>query len=148
MSDAVLDDQSACDGCTGCAMRCTAGILVTRAEYQALRAALCDAPAERRRAVLTQAKTRRWGEDDDATYRACLFIDMVTQRCLIYPARPAICRQFGRVRHLPCPLGRVPADLPAEPLGETRPLDDWLAADGLADPAALLACYEPGRVER
>jgi len=134
----MIDTPAPCDGCTGCALRCTAGIPVTRAEYLAIRRALQDVPAAPRRAVLCQPKDAPWS--DGVSYRACLLLDVATQRCLVYPARPRICRLFGRVRHLPCPLGRVPADLEAPPWpAGTRPLDDWLAADGLSDPARLAA---------
>jgi len=54
--------------------------------------------------VLDQEKRVPWFEDIDV--EACLFRDVTRGGCIAYPARPLICRLFGRVEWLPCPLGR------------------------------------------
>ena len=41
----------------------------------------------------------------------CRFRDSEAGRCLIYAVRPLICRLFGLVEWLPCPLGRLDAVL-------------------------------------
>lgn len=38
----------------------------------------------------------------------CPFKDPRASSCVIYPVRPLICRLFGIVECLPCPIGRVP----------------------------------------
>lgn len=54
--------------------------------------------------VLEQDKTVAWFED--ITVQGCLFCDVVRGSCLVYPVRPLVCRLFGRVEWLPCPLGK------------------------------------------
>lgn len=52
--------------------------------------------------VLEQEKRVPWFEDIET--EMCLFYDVTKHRCIAYPARPLICRLFGRVEWLPCPL--------------------------------------------
>ena len=84
--------------------------------------------------VLSQSKEQPWFEE--VTYTACLFLDMDSHFCLIYPARPLICRLFGRIRHLPCPLELAPLDLHHEHLLEMyteqplRTFQEWMVAHG------------------
>jgi|GEM_PF-3457022 Fe-S-cluster containining protein len=33
----------------------------------------------------------------------CVFLDRETKKCVIYPHRPPVCRQYGRIPALPCP---------------------------------------------
>ncbi|MHB9132037.1 MAG: YkgJ family cysteine cluster protein [Armatimonadota bacterium] len=105
----MSDWDTVCDGCTGCAMRCTDNIRLSEFEYTRIIEELHALDPRTARRVLEQSKTRIWFEE--TTYTACLFHDVDSGFCLIYPARPLVCRVFGRVRHLPCPENKVPADL-------------------------------------
>jgi hypothetical protein len=104
----LLPDQRVCDGCTQCRHRCTAGIPLTRAEYSAISDFLTTLPPERRDRILSQSKRTPWpGASDGETYEACRFLDVETGLCLVYPVRPLVCRLFGYVVWLPCPIGAV-----------------------------------------
>lgn len=107
----MADQDSPCYGCVGCSMRCTAGVRMSEFEFLRIVETLRSLDPDEVHRVLSQAKETHWFEG--TYYTACLFLDLPTQLCLIYPARPLICRLFGTVRHLPCPLGRIPADLDA-----------------------------------
>jgi uncharacterized protein len=104
-------DQSPCNGCDHCGTRCTAGIQVLRSEYEAVRAELARLPAKEVERVLRQEK-RQPIPGTAETYVACEFRDVVRGRCLIYPARPMICRLFGHVEWLPCPIAKVEEVVP------------------------------------
>jgi len=104
-------DQSPCDGCDECGTRCTAGVPMTAWEYRAIEAELARLPKEEVAAVLAQEK-RLPIPGTEETYLACPFRDVERRRCLIYPVRPTICRLFGHVEWLPCPIARVPASVP------------------------------------
>jgi len=93
-----------CDGCHECGLRCTAGIQMAEDEFERIVEHLKTCDPTRALRVLGQSKTVQWFED--ITVEACLFYDVTGRRCLIYPARPLICRLFGRVEWLPCPIGR------------------------------------------
>jgi ferredoxin len=128
-------DQSPCDGCDECGTRCTAGIQVLQSEYEAARAELARLPVEEVGRVLGQEK-RQPIPGTEETYVACEFRDVDRGRCLIYPARPLICRLFGHVEWLPCPIFKVEKIVPdavslmqsyaAEP---RKTFADWAAAE-------------------
>jgi hypothetical protein len=101
-----------CDGCTACALRCTDGIKISESEFFRILDELRAGDLRQARRVLEQEKDVPWFEG--ISYRACLFLDRHTNLCLIYPARPLVCRLFGRVPHLPCPTEKVPSDLDAD----------------------------------
>ncbi|HEY3268119.1 MAG TPA: YkgJ family cysteine cluster protein [Armatimonadota bacterium] len=130
-------DQSPCDGCTDCRHRCTAGIALTRAEYQAIRDLLPTLDPSLRQRVLAQNHTQPWpGSDGGETYEACGFLDLSNGLCLIYAARPLICRLFGHVEWLPCPIEKVRAHWPggraaliARTAEETRTYEEWNALE-------------------
>lgn len=146
------DATDICDGCTLCAMRCTDGIAMSEFEFLRVVEALRALPLRRVLKILEQEKRRPWFED--ISYTACLFLDVETDLCLIYPARPLICRLFGRVPHLPCPIELAPADLDparmldaytAQPL---RTFQAWMAAQHVFNFADLLELeIEPDRYE-
>jgi len=126
-------DQRPCDGCDGCGARCTAGIEILEAEFHAIQEALNRLPAAERERVLGQEK-RVTVPGTDYAYTACRFRDVERGRCLVYAARPLICRLFGHVEWLPCPIGKVPAPVAGGvPLMQTygrEPLktyEEWLA---------------------
>ena len=126
-------DQSPCNGCTGCMHRCTAGIALTRAEYEGIQARLQRVPLAERLRVLGQDKIQPWpGDSCGATYTACRFLDLNSGRCLVYEARPLICRLFGHVEWLPCPIGVIKAKWDGGPNAmraraaiETRTWEEW-----------------------
>lgn len=109
-------DQSPCNGCTACRHRCTAGIPLTRPEYDAIRDHLGRMDSVLRDKVLSQEKELPWpGADGEATYTACHFFDTDTGLCAVYPARPLVCRLFGHVEWLPCPIGKIEKSWPGGP---------------------------------
>lgn len=99
-------DQRACDGCDECGTRCTGGIRILQSEFEALRAELQRLPQAEVARVLGQTKELPI-PGTDVTYTACQFRDVERGRCLVYRARPLICRLFGHVEWLPCPIARV-----------------------------------------
>jgi Fe-S-cluster containining protein len=133
-------DQSPCNGCDHCGTRCTAGITVLRSEYEAVRAELARLPADEVARVLAQEK-RQPIPGTEETYVACEFRDVEWRRCLVYPARPMICRLFGHVEWLPCPISKVEIVVPgAVPLMQfyaaepRKTFAEWAAEDDLAWP--------------
>jgi hypothetical protein len=132
-----------CEDCHECSMRCTDGITLTRQEFDQIVAYLHTVDFTKARRVLEQEKRVPWFED---IYReCCLFMDVVKQECLIYQARPLICRLFGRVEWLPCPLGRPVGQL-HDGLGMInayaceirKTFPQWQMETGLYDLHALL----------
>jgi Fe-S-cluster containining protein len=102
-------DLRSCHGCDECGTRCVEGIGITQEEFTALVDYLEAQPPEEVRRVLGQDKEFPWGS---GTVRACLFRDTERRNCFVYPVRPLICRLFGFVAWLPCPLGEVAQVLP------------------------------------
>ena len=90
-----------CDRCYECGLRCTAGVQMTRAEYDGILAHLRTEDPRLVARVLEQDKTVVWFEEIET--EACLFYDVPKRQCIVYPARPLICRLFGHVEWLPCP---------------------------------------------
>lgn len=109
MEGAPALDQTPCNGCTRCRHRCTAGIPITRSEYEAIRDHLKSLPPRERDAVLGQNKQCPWPGSPGHAYTACRFFDTRSGLCLVYPARPLVCRLFGHVEWLPCPIGKTGA---------------------------------------
>ena len=104
-------DQSPCDGCDACGTRCTAGVPMLESEYQAIEAELASLPPADVSCVLGQQKQQAIPGTEES-YTACRFRDVEQGRCLIYRARPAICRMFGHVEWLPCPIARIERPIP------------------------------------
>ncbi len=44
-----------------------------------------------------------WGISPETADGKCVFLNRETGRCVIYPHRPKICREYGQVEKLPCP---------------------------------------------
>ncbi len=91
-----------CDGCDGCGAKCAGDVPMAREEYERIRARAPDVgpgPVPRRGPFAAP----------------CRFRDEEARRCGIYPVRPLICRLFGLVEWLPCPLGRWPVRVPEGP---------------------------------
>src|SRR5688500_7892697 len=106
LSFAGAIDQSPCNGCDHCGTRCTAGVRILRSEFDAIEAELARLPEAEVGRVLGQEKQVTVPGTDYA-YTACLFRDVENNRCFIYSARPVICRLFGHVEWLPCPIEKV-----------------------------------------
>lgn len=113
-------DQTPCNGCDECGARCTTGVPMTRGEYRALRTYVNSPEGAEARRVERLPRDVPYPGGDDAlsatdpalleewpTYTACRFRDTELGRCTVYPVRPLVCRLFGHVEWLPCPIGRV-----------------------------------------
>ena len=100
---------SVCNGCDQCGLRCAAGVPASRSEWETLQvylAGLSEAERAAIRQVEAQDKTVDLG--DEVTVEMCRYRDMEAGRCVVYPARPLICRLLGHVEWLPCPIEKVP----------------------------------------
>lgn len=95
-------DDNPCHGCHECGLRCSAGIQMAREEFERILAHLRASDPHQVTRVLEQDKTVVWFED--ITTEMCLFYDVARRRCIVHPVRPLVCRLFGRVEWLPCPL--------------------------------------------
>jgi hypothetical protein len=132
------DAVDPCDGCHECGLRCTAGIHMTHPEFARIADHLRSIGPHDALRVIEQSKQVQWFED--AFHEACLFYDLTRRRCLIYPVRPLICRLFGRVEWLPCPIGKP---LPMLHRGleiiqtyaseKRATFAEWCMADGIFD---------------
>ena len=132
-----------CDGCHECGLRCTSGIQMGKGEFEQIVACLREQDPWQVRRVLEQEKRIVWFEDIET--EQCLFYDVPKRRCIVYPARPLICRLFGRVEWLPCPLGK-PLPLLHDGVGVIRAyagerratFPEWCTEEGLFDLSKLL----------
>jgi putative zinc- or iron-chelating protein len=79
---------------------------VLQSEYRAIEGELRRLPPSEVERVLGQDK-RVPIPGSEEHYTACRFRDVERGRCLIYRARPAICRMFGHVEWLPCPIFKI-----------------------------------------
>jgi Fe-S-cluster containining protein len=102
-------ELSACDGCDDCGGRCIAGFVVARSEWEAVVSYLAEQPPAEVSRVRAQDKKQPWpgAEELGVEVEYCRFRDLENGRCSIYPVRPAVCRLFGHVEWLPCPIERV-----------------------------------------
>lgn len=102
-------EMAKCNGCDGCGGRCIEGFTVTRAEFAAIQGYLGTLPPEEVARVAAQEKVIAWpgAEETGATVTVCRYRDRENDRCLVYPARPTICRLFGHTHWLPCPIEKV-----------------------------------------
>jgi hypothetical protein len=130
--------ENPCDGCHECGLRCTSGVQMTEPEFRRIVKHLRTLDIRQVMRVMDQEKMVVWFEDVET--EACLFYDVPKQRCMIYPVRPFICRLFGRVEWLPCPLEKpVPQirngiELLLDYAGEERAtFPEWCAALGHYD---------------
>ncbi len=132
------NEDNPCDGCHECGLRCMAGIQMTQQEFGQIVKCLQSQDAKQIRRVLDQDKRVVWFEDIET--EQCLFYDVTKRRCIVYPARPLICRLFGRVEWLPCPVER-PVPMLSDGLGviqayateKRATFAEWCAEEGLFD---------------
>ena len=100
---------SVCNGCDQCGLRCAAGVPASRDEWDALQAYLAGLPeAERAEIRRVEAQDKTVDLGDEVTVEMCRYRDMEAGGCVVYPARPLICRLLGHVEWLPCPIEKVP----------------------------------------
>ncbi|HCA46087.1 MAG TPA: hypothetical protein DEP45_01650 [Armatimonadetes bacterium] len=92
-----------CCGCDGCAARCMGGLAITRSEFEAI--------CEYFGGPMFMPAARAY----QCMGAPCEFKERSSPRCIIYPVRPLICRLFGIVEWLPCPMGTVPTLVPDGP---------------------------------
>jgi hypothetical protein len=57
--------------------------------------------------VARQDKTVDLG--DGVSVKMCRYRDMEIGRCVVYPARPLVCRLLGHVEWMPCPIDKIPS---------------------------------------
>ncbi|MCC2672799.1 MAG: putative Fe-S-cluster oxidoreductase [Armatimonadetes bacterium] len=107
-SFAAAIDQAVCNGCDECGARCTAGVPMLRPEFEAIQAYVAGPDGADARAVELQDKQVPYPGAEEYHYTACRFRDVERGRCSIYPVRPVVCRLFGHVEWLPCPIQKVP----------------------------------------
>jgi Fe-S-cluster containining protein len=120
-------DQSPCDGCDECGARCIAGVPLLRAEFLAIQEFRSGPEGAEVARVEREEKRTLYPGAEDVYYTACRFRDHGAAapeghertpgapgagRCAIYPVRPLICRLFGHVEWLPCPIQKVPGPTP------------------------------------
>ena len=94
--DSLPNDE--CDGCDGCGEKCAGDIPMARWEFEQVQSVLD------RRGVEASAPVAAAAAGPFAP--PCRFRDVEVGRCRIYPVRPLVCRLFGLVAWLPCPLER------------------------------------------
>lgn len=133
-------DQSPCHGCDGCGARCVSGFQISLIEFRRIQEFLATPQGATARGVESYPNVQPYPGDDTAgaTFVACRFRDTERDNCAIYPVRPLICRLFGHVEWLPCPIERVerndPGGVDAMRLyaGLTlRTYEEWLDEDGI-----------------
>jgi len=117
-----------CDGCAACARRCAGDLRITGTEFEAIGAYLDGGgwfPNVRTHAGMVAP---------------CEFQRPNDAWCLVYGVRPLICRLFGLVEWLPCPVGRQPGAVPdglriiaAYAQFERRTWRQWLRAGADTD---------------
>lgn len=105
-------DQSVCDGCDECGARCTTGVPMLESEFAALQEFLASPEGEDARRIALLDKQVPYPGAEEYHYTACRFRDVERGRCSVYPVRPLICRLFGHVGWLPCPIEKVPQATP------------------------------------
>jgi Fe-S-cluster containining protein len=98
-----------CSGCDKCGLRCANDVPCSAeewAELQAYIAAMTPEDKQELERVMAQDKTVDLG--DEVTVELCQYRDMEAGRCMVYPARPLVCRLLGHVEWMPCPIEAVP----------------------------------------
>ncbi len=101
-------DLSVCSGCDACGLRCAAGVPASEDEWEALQEYIGGLD-EQRREHLTRVEQQDKSVDlgDGVTVQMCRYRDMDANRCVVYPARPLVCRLLGHVEWMPCPIEKV-----------------------------------------
>ena len=100
---------SVCNGCDACGLRCAAGVPATQEEWERLQSflAACSS-SERAEITRVEAQDKSVDLGDGVSVTMCRYRDMEAGRCVVYPARPLVCRLLGHVEWMPCPIEKVP----------------------------------------
>jgi Fe-S-cluster containining protein len=99
-------DLNPCNGCDECGLRCEAGVPMSREEFDAVENYIRRAHNRREiEAVTRQDKSFDLG--DGVSVDLCRYRDMNNGRCMVYPARPLMCRLMGHLEWMPCPISKV-----------------------------------------
>ena len=116
-----------CNGCDACGLRCAAGVPASRDEWDALQTYLSSlSAAEISEIARVEAQDKTVDLGDEVTVQMCRYRDMERGRCVVYPARPLVCRLLGHVEWMPCPIEKVPKMVPtADALELTRAYADF-----------------------
>ncbi|MCJ7822047.1 MAG: YkgJ family cysteine cluster protein [Armatimonadetes bacterium] len=138
------DEENPCDGCHECGLRCAAEVQMAKAEFERVVEHLRGVDPRRVIRVMEQEKRAVWFEEIER--EACLFYDVTRGGCIVYPARPLVCRLFGRVEWMPCPLEKDLSLIPdglrliQEYAGERRAtFGEWCTALGMFDFQKLIS---------
>jgi Fe-S-cluster containining protein len=104
---------SVCNGCDACGLRCAAGVPATEEEWGSVQSFLAAcSPSERATINRVEAQDKSVDLGDGVTVTMCRYRDMEAGRCVVYPARPLVCRLLGHVEWMPCPIEKVPKPIP------------------------------------
>lgn len=102
-----------CSGCDQCGIRCEAGVPASQTEWETLQAFLDSrTQAEREEIARVELQDKTVDLGDDIKVKLCRYRDMEKGCCMVYPARPLVCRLLGHVEWMPCPIEKVPHTLP------------------------------------
>jgi len=100
---------SVCNGCDACGLRCAAGVPAARGEWESIQSFLSSClGTERAEIARVEAQDKSVDLGDGVTVTMCRYRDMEAGRCVVYPARPLVCRLLGHVEWMPCPIEKVP----------------------------------------
>ncbi len=106
---------SACRGCDQCGLRCSSDVPATQQEWSALQEHIAALPPEGQDEIsVVEKQDKTYSLGDDVTVQMCRYRDMDAGRCMVYQARPLVCRLLGHVEWMPCPIDKVPRRPPVE----------------------------------
>lgn len=139
-----------CNGCDACGLRCAAGIPASEQEWATLQQHLRDLTQPERDAIArVEAQDKTIDLGDGVTVQMCRYRDMEAGRCVVYAARPLVCRLLGHVEWMPCPIEKVPrpistpdalALMQSYAQFDRRTFEEWETRD--FPPPALLTLQE------
>jgi Fe-S-cluster containining protein len=132
-------DLAPCHGCDHCGLRCEAGVKMSREEFEGVQSyvAAASSGSEIERVTL---QDKRVDLGDGVSVTMCRYRDLERGRCMVYAARPLICRLLGHVEWMPCPIEKVKkvASTPdalnlmrAYALEDRRTFEEWEKAGDL-----------------
>ena len=89
-----------------------ADVPILESEFLAIQAYRTGPEGAGVREVEAQEKRLSYPGTTEVYYTACRFRDSERGRCSIYPVRPLVCRLFGYVEWLPCPIAKTSGAAP------------------------------------
>lgn len=138
-----------CSGCDACGLRCAQGVPASKEEWTVLQTHLRQL-SDSERAGIAWVEQQDKGMDlgDGVSVQMCRYRDMENGRCVVYPARPLVCRLLGHVEWMPCPIDKVPKRIAtpdaldlmrAYALQQRRTFEEW---EDWGTSSTDLACNE------